>query len=264
MELHVQHLQRKISQAAPAGTPAGTKAGTQNGRGGAAIVGATSPDGGTYTNTPPVSDSQKLTGADGTFRSAEVLSKLTQFDQDSGTKLDSTRCGATTAIAAAVATEGQAGLEKFAGKIGQYLDDIQDPQAASQAKAIQKKVKDGTATYGDLGKLGDLSAKAFGTSEAGIEFPDLLDMFDEMGISRKTPDNGRMPTFGPGEVMPSLVDLDGDGSGDHFVLFGQNQEGDNFVYDPMPKSNGKQLIQPGKFDEVIPFFSYGTNALNFM
>jgi hypothetical protein len=180
-----------------------------------------------------------------------VLPRFTQFDQmDIDTRTDPDRCGSTCVIAAAIARGGGANGEQG------LLDLIDGVKLGCPQKyhtdldAIRGRIANGTATYKDLGELGEILQRSYG-SEGAINgrwpMPD-GQLFFLMTDGNMTPPKGiGIPKniFAAGQSWPAAFDTDSDGKMDHFVLVGKSQDGRAFVFDPQPTAGKPQIHYEG-------------------
>ena len=79
----------------------------------------------------------------------KVLQSLSQHDQNAKTTEDKDRCGGTAAIASAINSGGDAGLLKLTKAMKSNLP----AKSLKELNEIEEKIKNKTATHGDLGRL---------------------------------------------------------------------------------------------------------------
>jgi hypothetical protein len=172
----------------------------------------------------------------GNLDGPQFLQQLSQFDNDPLTMDDPRRCGATSAMAVAVANGGKEGLGKLINHLAEAHPDDPDIQ---NAKA---KFDAGTLNYGDLGKLGS-AMNAYYSKDDGMHGPELGKLLRDAGI---TPPSGRNPgEFPNGTSWPMMIDTDRDGTANHWVVVGKDAEGKAYIYDPWPKPGQSQVAREG-------------------
>jgi len=208
------------------------------------------PSGVEYGFAAVAADNEPIFSAGG-IDAGVVLARLTQYDQmEVDTRTDPDRCGSTCVIAAAIARGGgargeQGLLDLIDGvKLGvpEYFQNDLD--------VIREKIANGTATYGDLGELGEILQRSYGNEEAidgRWPMPD-GQLFYMMTDGNMTPPNSiGIPRniFANGQSWPAAFDTDSDGKMDHFVLVGKSQDGRAFVFDPQPTAGKPQIHYEG-------------------
>lgn len=172
----------------------------------------------------------------------QVVNAFNQMDANRG-HFNPNRCGPSSALSAAIMSGGAQGLSGFAASLRPGL--VNDRERA-QLSQIQRRIDGGEATYGDLRRLNDLAFQIHSTPDANGEMStsaaEMRNMMRNAGMTRTAPPRG-MDDFQAGQSWPFLLDNDGDGRPNHWVLAGHDQNDQPYVYDPLPNAQG-QLSQP--------------------
>ncbi len=259
----VDALNREVASQRPAAGPAGASgaAPTASGaamRGDHALQGAllraslapppapppTSPLGSAYGDRPPVGDNEPIfTG--GAIDRYDVVSRLTQYDQSSQTTSDADRCGATAAVASAIMANGQQGLLDLAASARRNVP----AEAVAGLGEIEQRIRGGTATFGDLGRLADILQQGYALPDPnaggrpGILAGDMLSLYRDAGMRPPSGTGDPHTVFQPGQSWPIGLQL-ADGS-QHWVVTGRDPQGRVYIYDPLPTPGHSQLHYEG-------------------
>ena len=181
----------------------------------------------------------------GMLHRGEVVNRLTQYDQSGRTGSDADRCGAAAAIASAIMANGEKGLLNLVAGVRGALTETE----AAGLNGVEKRIRAGTATFGDLGKLADALQQAYATPDTkgggrlGILDADLLSLYQEAGMRPPARTGDPHAIFKPGQSWPIALQL-ADGS-DHWIVAGKDTQGKVFIYDPLPTPGQPQLHYEG-------------------
>ncbi len=204
----------------------------------------TSPLGTPYGEQPIAADKESIFSKGKLDRGA-VVNRLTQYDQSGRTGSDADRCGAAAAIASAIMANGQKGLLDLLSSVRGALTEAE----AAGLNEVEKRIRAGTATFGDLGKLADALQQAYATPDTkgggrlGILDADLLSLYQEAGMRPPARTGDPHTIFKPGQSWPIALQL-ADGS-DHWIVAGKDAQGKVFIYDPLPTPGQPQLHYEG-------------------
>jgi hypothetical protein len=175
----------------------------------------------------------------------KVLQNLSQHDQNPKTIDDKDRCGGTAVIASAINNGGEEGLLKLTGAMKKNLP----ASSLKDLNEIEKRIKDKTATHGDLAKLSEMIHQGYSVPDPkggkGILDGDMHSLYTDAGL---TPPKGPgLPEkiFQNGESWPVNLDTDGDGSPNHWVVAGKDEKGRTFIYDPESTPGKPQIHYAG-------------------
>ncbi len=240
-----QVAQKGVAAAAQAAAAAAMKAASQPKQIMAASGVPYKPEARVPDNTPIFTD--------GKIDRDKVLQSLSQHDQSAKTKEDKDRCGGTAAIASAINNGGDKGLLKLTGAMKQNLP-------ASNSKEltdIENRIKNKSATHGDLARLSELIHKGFALPDpkggTGILDGDMHSLYSQSGL--KPPKGAGLPEkiFQNGQSWPVNLDTDGDGSPNHWVVAGKDEKGRTFIYDPESTPGKPQIHYKGssEYDNYI-------------
>ena len=221
------------------------------------------PVAGVYDQKPRVPDSTPLFDR-GRFDPRKVLRNMTQFDNLKKTTTDSNRCGAAVLLAALINQDGKAGLIRATHKLEKEFRTLGIKDVARDMKSVRARLKNGTATYGDLALIQDAVVRRYGSSHQGISGPEMYFMFKEFGLHPPRSQRGQLQ-YTPGKTWPMkipLLDTHGrplcDENGEirhHWVLLGKDPTGRPFAYDPIPSTETDGQVLP-----VEPYFRYAAAA----
>jgi hypothetical protein len=203
-----------------------------------------SPLGVSYGEQPVAGDKEPIFSK-GKLNREAVVNRLTQYDQSGKTFSDADRCGAAAAIASAIMANGQKGLQDLLSSVRGALTETE----AAGLNEVEKRIRAGTATFGDLGKLADALQQAYATPDSksggrlGILDADLLSLYKDAGMRPPAKTGDPHTIFKPGQSWPIALRLP-DGS-DHWIVAGKDAQGKVFVYDPLPTPGQPQLHYEG-------------------
>jgi hypothetical protein len=202
-----------------------------------------SPLGVPYGEQPVAGDKEPLFSKGKLSREA-VVNRLTQYDQSGKTFSDADRCGAAAAIASAIMANGQKGLLDLLSSVRGALTEGE----AAGLDQVEKRIRAGTATFGDLGKLADTLQQAYATPDPksgrpGILDADLLSLYKDAGMRPPARTGDPHTIFKPGQSWPIALQLS-DGS-DHWIVAGKDAQGKVYIYDPLPTPGQPQLHYEG-------------------
>lgn len=183
---------------------------------------------------------------DGKLDREKVLKNLSQYDENPKTTQDKDRCGGTAVIASAINNGGEQGLLKLTGAVKKNLL----PEARKEVEAIEQKIKNKTATHGDLGRLSELINDGYGVRDPKTQTKGLLDgdmhsLYKDAGL--KPPSRAGDPDeiFENGQSWPVNLDTDGDGKPNHWIIAGKDEKGRPFIYDPESTPGKPQIHYKG-------------------
>jgi len=175
----------------------------------------------------------------------KLLNGLTQNDQYD--PYSSGRCGSSVILAAAIQGGGKEGLQALMNQVKKGIDPT-DQMYGSYMKSLEKNMREGKLTMGDMDKLNgmlytqlrDAQNKKFEGEEIppeGLD-PEVLKEF----IGKNKTLKGY---FQKGDMSIESVDSDGKDGANHFVLQMGGKDS-SFTYDPYARKDGNQLV----FDAV--------------
>jgi hypothetical protein len=191
---------------------------------------------------------------DGKVDREKVLQNLTQHDQSAKTTEDKDRCGGTAVISSAINNGGDQGLLKLTGAMKKNLP----AESLKDLNEIEEKIKNKTATHGDLGKLSEMIHKGYAvddknTGRKGILDGDMHSLYTAAGL--KPPATAGLPEkiFQKGQSWPVNLDTDKDGSPNHWVVAGKDEKGRAYIYDPESTPGKPQIHYQGspEYDSYI-------------
>lgn len=217
-----------------------------------AATGPMSPAGVVYKPEARVPDNTPIF-TDGKVDREKVLQNLSQHDQNAKTTEDKDRCGGTAVIASAINNGGDAGLLKLTGAMKKNLPS----ESLKDLNEIEERIKNKTATHGDLGKLSEMIHKGYSVEDKngskGILDGDMHSLYTAAGL--KPPAGPGLPEkiFQNGQSWPVNLDTDKDGSPNHWVVAGKDEKGRAFVYDPESTPGKPQIHYQGssEYDSYI-------------
>jgi peptidoglycan hydrolase-like protein with peptidoglycan-binding domain len=210
----------------------------------ASTVATASPLGVPYGEQAIAGDNERIFRG-GKLNRSEVVNRLTQYDQSGRTGSDADRCGAAAAIASAIMDKGEKGLLNLVAGARGALTETE----AAGLNDVEKRIRAGTATFNDLGKLADALQQAYATPDSrsggrlGILDADLLSLYKEAGMRPPARTGDPHDSFRPGQSWPIALQL-ADGS-DHWIVAGKDARGKVFIYDPLPTPGQPQLHYEG-------------------
>lgn len=190
---------------------------------------------------------------DGKIDRDKVLQNLSQHDQNPKTTEDKDRCGGTAAIASAIASDGDKGLLKLTGAMKKNLP----AESLKEVNDIETRIKNKTATHGDLGRLSELIHKGFAQPDpaggSGILDGDMHSIYTEAGMKPPAGPGAPDKIFQNGQSWPVNLDTDGDGTPNHWVVAGKDDKGRAFIYDPESTPGKPQIHYKGsaEYDAYI-------------
>jgi hypothetical protein len=221
---------------------------------------------GPYSATPKVADETPIFGPGCTLDRDAVVSQLTQHDSSAATDEDRFRGGATIAVAAAIMDGGPEGLQRLCGVVrerytpglGSHAPDVPSKtrEKLAELDGIESRIRSGKATHGDLSRLSELifdGYKAYGLDDKKPDLPGYssFNIHTGMGIAAPAGRQGGFPEFKPGESWPGW-------SHGTPVLFGKDEAGRDYVYDPRPIDGKPQLF----FGPSREYLTYKASANN--
>ncbi len=172
----------------------------------------------------------------------KVLQNLSQHDQNPKTTEDKDRCGGTAVIASAINSGGEQGLLKLTGAMKKNLP------PSKELDEIEKRIKDKTATHGDLAKLSEMIHSGYAVPDPkggkGVLDGDMHSLYTAAGLTPPAGPGLPDKIFKNGQSWPVNLDTDGDGSPNHWVVAGKDDKGRTFIYDP-ESTPGKPQIHYG-------------------
>jgi hypothetical protein len=212
----------------------------------------TSPAGVPYKPEARVPDNTPIF-TDGKMDREKVLQNLSQHDQNLKTTEDKDRCGGTAVIASAINNGGDQGLLKLTGAMKKNLP----ADSLKELNQIEKRIKDKTATHGDLGKLSEMIHQGYSVpdpngSGKGILDGDMHSLYTDAGLTPPSGPGAPSQIFKNGESWPINLDTNGDGIPNHWVVAGKDEKGRTFIYDP-ESTPGKPQIHYGGSPEYSKY-----------
>lgn len=191
------------------------------------------------TKTGKTADRTPVFEPDGQIDADKVTRNLTQQDEDATTLDDARRCGGTAAVQAAIQNGGKEGLRRLAEKA---LEN--DPENPDLKNAVER-IKNGTATYADLGHVSS-SIYNMNSRSDGMHGEDVGRVLKEAGI---TPPSGNPDKFKPGQSWPIITDStrDAQNTPDHWMTVGKDKDGKMYIkmytYDPWAKEGSQKCVE---------------------
>jgi len=208
-----------------------------------------------YSGVPDISG-ERLTPRGGRWDSAAILDRLGQYDNTTAPATQGERCGAATSLAGAI-LGGRSSTARYADGLAAATDGGD----STAARAIAGRVRRGTATYGDMHRLQDISYRmANRDGRPDLSIRELSDVSRSTGGHSVT-GTGMSPTetashlrsLRPGESFTMLLSrAEGDppSATGHYVRAGRDASGREFIYDPGLR-DGHHLIYRDRNPEAF-------------
>lgn len=180
-----------------------------------------------------------LNGTDKNQR-INILSGISQLDNIGKTSGDNSRCGATAVTAAVIYSQGDKGLINLIDTIKSTNKNwnVNLNLSKYNLDQIKMNLQSGKSiSRNDISLIQDSLYQVLNSSEIN-NHPYL-----QVGtLNHFINSNSSLSQAFSGENMQiKLVDINKNGTADHYVLFLNNQN-KNLVYDPWPRGEGKQVI----------------------
>ncbi|MFT3707610.1 MAG: hypothetical protein QM817_08065 [Archangium sp.] len=199
----------------------------------------------------------------------KILENFTQANGMEGR--ENQRCGPTAVIASAIQKGGPREAAKLADA---YARDEPDPDVKQLLQQASQRMKNGTATYGDLGTLSQVMLQRKYTGNPTTMDSSHVDMQEFMRRSGNTPPaktgdaaHSFNDVFPPGSkgTWAAKVSISPDNVGNHWVTIGRDKDGKAFVYDPSGRPGGQKVYEGtpefAKYNEAIFSGKQGTGIL---
>ncbi|MCI0445145.1 hypothetical protein L0152_18295, partial [bacterium] len=130
-------------------------------------------------------------------------------------------------------------------------------ESLKELNDIETRIKNKTATHGDLGRLSELIHKGFAQPDPaggnGIVDGDMHSIYTQSGMKPPAGPGAPEKIFQNGQSWPVNLDTDKDGTPNHWVVAGKDDKGRAFIYDPESTPGKPQIHYQGsaEYDSYI-------------
>lgn len=229
----------------------------------------------------PVTESSLITpGGRETWRGSDILRNLGQMDGTTGTHAPE-RCAASSTLATAIMS-GAPSTDRFV--LGLVRANEGRPEVRAELTDIYGRLGRGTATYGDMHRLQDITFSTFerdgrpgsspseiaamrGLSRGLTRDADRAPLPGDTVVARGGPDVGtaespdrtraRIDALRPGESFMMNIDAGGDDIR-HAVTIGRDRDGSTYLYDSAPADGNPTFMYEGERPELFAHYTDGS------